>query len=456
MRTVDIQEQEIFLQALEIKSSIGRKDYVYQACGNKESLRRRVENLLDLQETGSFILDKQIGFNAIGEITTDPEGIADLTGSTIGHYHLARLIGTGGMGDVYLAEQKSPIRRRVAIKVIKLGLDTKSFVARFSAERQALAILDHQGITKIFDAGSTPTGRPFFVMELVSGDQIVKYCDDKRLPLSQRIEIFLKLCTAVQHAHQKGIIHRDLKPSNILVTTQDGELIPKIIDFGIAKATLNREPGQTDLTRLACMIGTPEYMSPEQTDTQNADQDVRTDIYSLGAILYQLATGSTPFEMEKLSKKSMLVVREVIQTRAIELPSERCRKLEDIKPQVFRDRKSTPKSLRLDLKGNLDAVIQKCLNKDRSERYESIGHLTSDLKRHLDGRQVEAVTVSRVTSAIQIAKRHRTVLGAATLLAIIFFGCFVVECSFLGPRTPAFGKINHRRIVSQNPACRSQ
>ncbi len=419
MRTVDIQEQEIFLQALEIRSSIERKDFVYQACGTNANLRCRVENLLTLQETGSFILDKQIGLNSIGEITTDPEGIADLTGNTLGHYHLVRLIGTGGMGDVYLAEQKSPIRRRVAVKVVKLGLDTKSFLTRFSAERQALAILDHQGITKIFDAGSTPTGRPYFVMELVSGKPIGKYCDEKRLPLPKRIEIFLKLCSAVQHAHHKGIIHRDLKPSNVLVCTRDGELVPKIIDFGIAKATLNREPGQTDLTRSACMIGTPEYMSPEQTDTQGADHDVRTDIYSLGAILYELATGSTPFEMENLSQKNVFTVREIVQTRAIEAPSERCCRLADTKPHVFRDRESNPKMLRSELKGNLDAVIRKCLSKDRSERYDSVGHLSSDLKRHLDGLQVEAVTVSRLTSAIQFVKRHRVVATVALACALV-------------------------------------
>jgi serine/threonine protein kinase len=315
MRTVDIKEQEIFLKAIEIPSKITRTDFVYQACGNNENLRQRVIGLLEIQGSGEFILDKQIGFNAEGEITSDVMNVADLTGTTIDKYHLVQLLGSRGMGDVYLAEQREPIRRRVAVKVIKLGLDTKNFMVRFAAERQTLALMDHQGITKVFDAGSTSSGRPFLGMELVSGEPITQCCDENQFTIRQRLEIFLMLCKAIQHAHQKGIIHRDLKPSNILVALKDGEFVPKVIDFGIAKATANRLKGQTDLTQLACMIGTLEYMSPEQTDTQGNNQDIRTDLYSLGSVLYELLTGSTPFEFEELKSKSLLTVREIIQTR---------------------------------------------------------------------------------------------------------------------------------------------
>ena len=280
MRTVDLREQEIFLEALEISSPIARLDFVYQACADNVNLRNRVQQLLDLQTGDSFILDREVTLDRDGNITSGEDQAADLTGQTIGRYHLVRLLGSGGMGDVYLAEQKSPIRRRVAVKVIKLGLDTKSFIARFAAERQALAVMDHRGITKVFDAGATKTGRPFFAMELVSGDPITAFCDDQRLSIDQRLAIFRELCNSIQHAHQKGLIHRDLKPSNILVTKRDGEFLSKVIDFGVSKATHGRVTGETDLTKHAFMIGTPEYMSPEQTDTQGNDQDIRTDVYS--------------------------------------------------------------------------------------------------------------------------------------------------------------------------------
>lgn len=418
MRTVDIKEQEIFLQAIEIPSSIMRTDFICQACGNNENLRMRVMSLLELQDTSEFILDKQIGLNVDGEITSDVLSVADLTGTTVDKYHLVRLIGSGGMGDVYLAEQREPIRRRVAVKVIKLGLDTKNFVARFAAERQTLALMDHQGITKVFDAGSTKSGRPFLVMELVSGEPITECCDENSFTIEKRLEVFLLLCKSIQHAHQKGVIHRDLKPSNILVALKDGDFAPKVIDFGIAKATANRIKGQTDLTQLACMIGTPEYMSPEQTDTQGNDQDIRTDLYSLGSVLYELLTGSTPFELENLKSLNLLSVREIIQTRGVESPSTRVMALENTKPQIFRNRATSPKQLASALSGDLDAIVSKCLNKDRAERYPSVADLARDISRHLAGEQVDIVPGSWVSDSIRIFKRRKKFVLTALAVAI--------------------------------------
>lgn len=427
MRTVDLREQEIFLEAIEIASPIARLDYVFQACGDNVNLRERVQQLLSLQTGGSFILDRDVTLDQAGNIRTSQDEFSDLTGTTISKYHLVRQIGSGGMGDVYLAEQKEPIRRRVAVKVIKMGLDTKSFIARFNAERQALAVMDHRGITKVYDAGSTKTGRPYFVMELVAGEDITRFCDTNLLTIEQRLGIFLDLCKAIQHAHQKGLIHRDLKPSNVLVTKKDGEYISKVIDFGVSKATHSRSVGQTDLTRLACMIGTPDYMSPEQTDTQGNDQDIRTDIYSLGAVLFELLTGSTPFELEELKKKNLLSIREIIQTRAIEAPSSRVVKLVDSKPQVFRDRKLSPQELGKELRGNLDAIVLKCLSKDRAERYPSVAELAADLERHLQGDQVAAVRQSKFSFYVRQLKKHKWVVGLSSAIALILISISIIS-----------------------------
>ena len=419
MRTVDLREQEIFLEALEIQSPIERLDYVYQSCADNVNLRNRVQQLLDLQAGDSFILDRQVTLDRDGNIFSGEDQAADLTGQTIGRYHLVRLLGSGGMGDVYLAEQKSPIRRRVAVKVIKLGLDTKSFIARFAAERQALAVMDHRGITKVFDAGATKTGRPFFAMELVSGDPITVFCDDQRLSIDQRLAIFRELCNSIQHAHQKGLIHRDLKPSNILVTKRDGEFLSKVIDFGVSKATHGRVTGETDLTKHAFMIGTPEYMSPEQTDTQGNDQDIRTDVYSLGAILFELLTGSTPFELEDLKSKNVFSIREIIQTRSIEMPSSRLSKLVDNKPQAFRDRGLTQKELQAELKGNLDAITLKCLSKDRAERYGSVAELAADLDRHLAGDPIATLRQPVLVYCRRQFRKHKWLLIASATFAAV-------------------------------------
>ncbi len=426
MRTVDIQEQEIFFEAMEIESRLKRKDFVYQACGQNKNLLKRVEKLLELRDDEEFILDKQIHLDAKGQISAVDRMVADLSGTAIGNYNLVRKIGSGGMGDVYLAEQWQPIRRRVAVKIIKLGMDSARFLERFALEQKTLALMDHPGISKVFDAGISESGRPYFVMELISGKSITKYCDEERLTIEQRLDLFIGLCKAIQHAHQKGIIHRDLKPSNIIVASDNSEPIPKVIDFGVSKANLDRSPGQTNLTQSTVMIGTPEYMSPEQTDTQSNDQDVRTDIYSLGAILFELLTGTTPFENEGLSTRSLVSVREIIQTRRPEACSTRIPKLVDKRPEVFRNRGTEPAMLVKSLTGNLDSVVRKCLEKDREQRYNSAAELIEELERHLGGELLEIAQQSVVSRFKFYYERNRTPMflgfvGTAIFLGLLLF-----------------------------------
>src|SRR5437773_2116001 len=287
----------VFTEALRL-SPEDRDRYLDEACKADVEFRRRVEALLQAYEqAGDFL-----GRPAAGRPpkATQVHAAAEKPGDRIGHYKLLQQIGEGGCGVVYMAEQEEPVRRRVALKVIKLGMDTKSVIARFEAERQALAMMDHPNIAKVLDAGATETGRPFFVMELVRGVKITEYCDESHLPTDERLKLFIQVCQAIQHAHQKGIIHRDIKPSNVLVTLHDGVPVPKIIDFGIAKATEQRLTNKTLFTEFTAFIGTPAYMSPEQAEMSGLDIDTRSDIYALGVLLYELLTGKTPFDAETL------------------------------------------------------------------------------------------------------------------------------------------------------------
>jgi serine/threonine protein kinase len=288
-------EREIFLEALGKKSLGERTVFLASACGNDTTLRTRVESLLAHYANDSFLEEPALGPETRPPLQLVP---AEVAGAVIGRYKLREKLGEGGCGVVYVADQEQPVRRRVALKVIKLGMDTRSVVARFEAERQALAMMDHPSIAKVLDGGATGTGRPYFVMELVRGIKITDYCDQHQLPTRERLELFIKVCQAVQHAHQKGIIHRDLKPSNILVTVSDPDQVgmPKVIDFGIAKATGGRLSDLTVYTEMNQFIGTPAYMSPEQAGLTGLDVDTRSDIYSLGVLLYELLTGKTPFD----------------------------------------------------------------------------------------------------------------------------------------------------------------
>src|SRR5690349_21795279 len=316
------QEREAALFALAVEKPVADRDAFLQAvCGTDSGLRQRLDALLAAHEQPEPLL-------AASAETARPtlklelaDAPDEAVGQTLGRYKLLEKIGEGGCGMVYVAEQKEPVRRKVALKVIKLGMDTKQVVARFEAERQALAMMDHPNIAKVLDAGTTEQGRPFFVMELVRGIKITDYCDQANLTTRDRLELFIKVCQAIQHAHQKGIIHRDIKPSNILVTLHDGAPVPKVIDFGIAKATEGRLTDNTVYTQLHQFIGTPAYMSPEQAEMSGLDIDTRSDIYSLGVLLYELLAGSTPFDVQELMSQGIDAIRRTIREKEPVRPS---------------------------------------------------------------------------------------------------------------------------------------
>jgi len=344
---------------------------------------------------------------------------------SIGPYRIIECIGEGGMGVVYKAEQREPVRRVVALKIIKLGMDTKEVVARFDVERQALALMSHPNVAKVFDAGVTETGRPYFAMEFVPGVSITSYCDTNKLTTKERLELFIPVCQAVQHAHQKGIIHRDLKPGNILVTMFDGKPVPKVIDFGVAKAANFRLTDKTLFTQTGSVVGTVEYMSPEQATGSGLDVDTRTDIYSLGVILYQLLTGTLPFESETLRKASIGEMARIIQetdppkpsarlTETLRAPSRRTRDATEIAKRHHTD----PRTLRKELKGDLDWIILKAMEKDRTRRYDTANGLAMDLRRHLDDEPVSACPPSTGYRLGKFVCRHRTDVVAATAILL--------------------------------------
>src|SRR5262249_28531684 len=315
-------------------------------------------------------------------------------------YKLREKIGEGGCGVVYMAEQEAPVRRKVALKVIKLGMDTKQVVARFEAERQALALMDHANFAKVLDAGATETGRPYFVMELVGGIKITDYCEQNNLSTRQRLDLFIQVCRAIQHAHQKGVIHRDIKPSNILVATQDGVPVPKVIDFGIAKATQGRLIDQTVFTAFEQFLGTPAYMSPEQAQLGGLDVDTRSDIYSLGVLLYELLTGKTPFDSKELLAAGLDAMRRTIQEKEPPTPSTRLKQETEARQGgVSSEAKS--KNQKSKIENELDWIVMKCLEKDRARRYETARGLARDIERHLNN---EPVVAGPPSTAYRVAK----------------------------------------------------
>ena len=356
---------------------------------------------------------------------TPPPDSAPMTpGKQIGRYRLLQRIGEGGMGEVWEAEQLEPVKRRVALKVIKRGMDTQRVVARFEAERQALAMMNHANVARVFDAGETPRGRPYFVMEYVKGDRITSYCDRNRLSTQQRLELMRQVCDGVQHAHQKGIIHRDLKPSNILVTLEgSSEPTPKIIDFGVAKATHHQLTEATLFTELGQMIGTPEYMSPEQAEMTGVDVDTRTDVYSLGVVLYELLTGALPFGSRELREAGLAEIQRRIREDDPPRPSTRVSSLGKESVDVAQHRRTETPELVRRLRGDLDWITMKALEKDRSRRYASPADLAADLERHLRDEPVEAASPSLAYRSRKFVRRHKIgVAAGVAVLAMLLLG----------------------------------
>jgi serine/threonine-protein kinase len=413
------QAKSIFLHAVEIAAGEERRAYVAGACGADTGLRHEVEELLTHHGgLGSFLeargVDVPTGSYGPASAPVAVEG----PGTAVGPYKLLEQIGEGGFGVVFMAEQTRPVRRKVALKVLKPGMDTRQVVARFEAERQALALMDHPNIAKVFDGGQTASGRPYFVMELVKGTPITEFCDLNHLTPRQRLELFVSVCQAIQHAHQKGIIHRDLKPSNVLVTMHDTTPVVKVIDFGVAKALGQELTDKTLFTGFAQMIGTPLYMSPEQAGQSGLDIDTRSDIYSLGVLLYELLTGTTPFDKEWLKRVSYEEIRRIIREEEAPRPSTRISTLGPVAATVSANRQSDPKKLGRQLRGELDWIVMKALEKDRNRRYESAGALAQDIRRYLADEPVLAGPPSAWYRLRKLAQRHRARLTAVSVLGL--------------------------------------
>jgi serine/threonine protein kinase/tetratricopeptide (TPR) repeat protein len=418
-----IEVEATFNAALEKGTAAERSAYLDEVCRRDRDLRARVEALLSAHNAAGSFLEAP---PAVIEGVLDTSELSEGPGTRIGRYKLLELIGEGGFGSVYMAEQQEPISRRVALKIIKLGMDTKQVIARFEAERQALAMMEHPNIAKVLDAGATDTGRPYFVMELVRGVAVTEYCDKNNLATQQRLELFIEVCRAVQHAHQKGIIHRDIKPSNVMITLRDdGTGVPKIIDFGIAKATQQRLTEKTLFTEYHQFIGTPEYMSPEQAQMGEVDVDTRSDLYSLGVLLYELLTGTTPFEHNELVSTSYDEMRRIIRERDPPTPSTRLNTLGDALGDIARHRHAEPAELCKIVRGDLDWIVMKTVEKDRTRRYETANELAMDVQRCLDDEPVTAGPPSTVYRLRKFVRRHRTsvVLGLSVAAALLIGLC---------------------------------
>jgi WD40 repeat protein/serine/threonine protein kinase len=433
-----LSNQAIYFAALEISDQQQRRLFLDEACGENVQRRRIIERLLAIGVPGSDSpLDRAINqLESEGTMAEEGSDAGDNADSlefdfavhpTIDRYKLLQQIGEGGMGTVFMAEQTQPIKRMVALKLVKPGMNRRDVIARFEAERQALALMDHPNIAQVLDAGTTVEGQPYFVMELVRGISITAYCDQSRLAIDERLRLFIDVCRAVQHAHQKGIIHRDLKPSNVMLTLHDGTPVVKVIDFGVAKALNQELTERTLFTQFAQMIGTPLYMSPEQAEMSGLDIDTRSDVYSLGVLLYELLTGTTPFDKETLIKAGFDEMRRIIRETEPSRPSQKVNALAADQLSTVADRRAAdPRQLSLSMRRELDWIVMKALEKDRNRRYESAFSLAADLERYLADEPVEACPPSAFYRLRKLTRRNRGLLSAAaTIVGLMLIGLVV-------------------------------
>ena len=429
-------EESLFAEALLMANRVAREAFLDQACAGDAGLRARIAKLLAAhaasdQFFGECIANLGVDAGNVSE-PADPmdgsEATGEKVGSRVGRYRLLRQLGEGGCGEVYLAEQEEPVRRRVALKVIKLGMATKNVIGRFEVERQALALMDHPNIAKVLDAGATEQGRPYFVMELVGGVKITTFCDEHQLEARQRLDLFIQVCQAIQHAHQKGVIHRDIKPSNILVSVQDGVAMPKVIDFGIAKATASRLTDETTFTAAGQFVGTPAYMSPEQAELSGLDVDTRSDIYSLGVLLYELLTGRTPFDQKELVSSGLDEMRRKLREVDPQRPSTLLTSLAnaDLTATAHSRHIDPPKLIR-SLKGDLDWIVMKTLEKDRRRRYETANALALDIQRYLNNEPVNARPPSKIYRLQKLVLRNKAIYASGALVAVTLIAGLVVS-----------------------------
>jgi eukaryotic-like serine/threonine-protein kinase len=416
MLTWNPRANELFLKAVPLRSLEKRQALLDQECGADEALRAEIERLLEASDRAGSFLDwpaVKVGITTLAPRPGDETAgaLLEAAGSVIGSYTLLQQIGEGGMGTVYMAEQTQPVRRKVALKVIKPGMDTRHVIARFEAERQALAMMDHVNIARVLDAGATESGRPYFVMELVHGVPITKYCDDNNLTPRERLELFVPVCQAIQHAHQKGIIHRDIKPSNVMITLYDGKPVPKVIDFGVAKATEQSLTERTLFTQYGTMLGTPEYMSPEQAEMSALGVDTRSDIYSLGVLLYELLTGNTPLSHKRVREAAYGEIIRLIREEEPPRPSTRLSDSGEALASISAHRHMEPAKLMKLLRGELDWIVMKTLEKDRNRRYETASGFAADVRRYLDDEPVQACPPSALYRLRKFARRNKRALA---------------------------------------------
>jgi WD40 repeat protein/serine/threonine protein kinase len=442
----------IFDAAVDLGTAAERAAYLDATCGRDLQLRAEVEELLKHDDAAGSFLD--LSASSDPQATTNGPPVSECPGTVIGPYKLLEQIGEGGFGVVFLAEQAQPVRRKVALKVLKPGMDTRQVVARFEAERQALALMDHPHIAHVLDGGATASGRPYFVMELVKGVPITAFCDQGHLSVRARLGLFADVCQAVQHAHHKGIIHRDLKPSNVLVTVHDTTPVVKVIDFGVAKALGQALTDKTLFTGIAQMVGTPLYMSPEQAQLSGLDIDTRSDIYALGVLLYELLTGTTPFDQERLRQAGYDELRRIIREEEAARPSMRLSTLGQAGTAVCANRGSDPARLSQLVRGELDWIVMKALEKDRNRRYESASAFAADVHRYLKDEPVQACPPSALYRLRKFARRHRAALVSASLVALAVLLGSVASSWFAVQALAAAGEADRQAAEAKAAAAR--